>query len=274
MLKCIEVADPGPIIDYLRRDVLLNHGLAAAVETDIPPVPRRLFCATRGGPEMEGVMVVEEFPHGKAVSLYADNPESVAQFLQRLDPQEVYQFVADVSCQAHLVAALRGASGPREVIHLVLDDTPTAIASAGQVRELSSADLPLADRFPVADDGPSHPPLASFVAWAQNNDDQSVYGLTIDGEIVSFVQFNHLFDQYWDVGMIRTRKDRRRQGLAKSLLASASRPFVAQGLVLVYEVNSENLASLSTARAAGYREFRRVFASKGRPAGACGRTRD
>jgi len=82
--------------------------------------------------------------------------------------------------------------------------------------------------------------------------------------MLSYVQFGWLIDDLWEVGMIRTRADRRREGLAKALLSQSSEELLERGIVPAYSVRATSVASLRTARAVGYREAFRVLGCSAR----------
>ena len=265
MISCYEVKDVEPIDAYLRRDVLLNWCLLDAIENNMPPVPRHIWAAKQENGTMVGMMSVEKFPHGMAVALRAELSKAVRGMLRELDAKQTYTMSIPIALRECLLAGLAEVSRPAEHVSLTVSSNDLCThGSAGEVRKLSRADKPLAECFP-APSSEYQPPLSQFVEWATNDPErQVVYGLVIEGEIVSFVQFNLNIDNIWEVGMIRTRDRDKRKGYAKAVLAHASAELLERGFVPMYDVAATNVASLCTAQAVGYREVCRRFACEGR----------
>jgi len=269
MLECREESDLSQAIAYLRRDVLRNVAQLESLERNVPPVPRRVVTARAADGEILGVLIIEEFPHGKAGKMSADAPEAVAA-LARTAAAESISYTLDVHMRNRVlrempstvscVALSRAPSAAEEAVTMALRPEGVSPADcACEVRKLSLADKPLTDDFPPPQEGePGHPPLSLFVQWAEKRPAESiVFGAVEDGRVAAFVQFKRCIDNLWDVGMIRTAPEHRGRGLAKALLAHAAAHLLEECIVTIYEVRSGNVASVATAKAVGYTEIGR-----------------
>jgi len=261
MITCSKVEDPSVVLHYLRRDVLPNIGLLLSLERNIPPVQREVWAAKQADGMTVGVMLLEQFPHGPAANVRATSPQVLLALVRCLKSDQKHNFAALQTSWRHLEAELTDMTPPSETISMTVSPHDLRFCSSpGRIRPLSSADRHLADRFP-APDRQGEPPLSRFMEWTEKDAEQSaLFGVLMEGEIASFVIFRHEIDNIWSVHMIRTRDEYRRKGFAKAVLSHASRQLLQQGIVPLYEVRSDNLASLRTAEAVGYRQVFRVVA--------------
>jgi GNAT superfamily N-acetyltransferase len=259
MIECSSTVDYSEAVAYLREDVLTNIGLLNSLERDRPPVPRQVWVARAPAGRTAGVMVLEEMPHGRHASLHARSAEGVEALLRCLDRNKTYPIVVCGAVGELLRAVLPKAQAESTYIVMTLARRDLCqVEPPGEIRRLTPADKALTDVFPSP-----RPTLTDFVQWAANDPHQSVvFALIVGREIVSFVQFGEDIDEYWQVGDIRTRPDRTRRGFAKALLAKASAELLAGGRTPLYDANDENVASIRTAEAVGFRERYRRYAYK------------
>jgi len=256
MIGCSSTTDYSEAIAYLREDVLINIGLLNSLQRNVPPVPKQVWVARGLGSGTVGVIVLEEMPHGRYASLHAHSPEAVEALLRCLDKNKTYPILV---CGAvnELLRTVVPKAKP-ESINLVMTLAHGDLCQVdrpGEIRRLTPADKALTDAF-----ASPRPTLTDFVQWAANDPDKSVvFGLIVGGKIASFVQFGEDIDEYWQVGDIRTRPDLTRRGFAKALLANASAELLASARTPLYDVHHENIASIRTAEAVGFRERYRRY---------------
>jgi GNAT superfamily N-acetyltransferase len=250
--------DTSHAIAYLRQDVVCNHGLLQAIERGVPPFPSRV-CAVLEDATVTGVILLQQFPLGPCATVRAESVQGAYALLQELDAGATGRFTAPV----HLWEAVETLTEDRQpTVEIATFAFNAADISQmpmdGEVRLLTADDAALADAFPPADDE-HEPTLSDFVQTASAHpEQQAVYGLIADGEVVSFVQFEWIIDEVWEVSMIRTHPDRLRRGYAKALLSAASGTLAKQGLVPIENIGADNEPSLRTASAVGYRDVCRV----------------
>ena len=184
-----------------------------------------------------------------------------------LKPDRNYGFYVPVRLREALRAELVEPSPGGEGVSLTISrEDLLHIDPPGEIRRLNLGDKDLTDRFPDPGRGPAEPHLSRFVEWAEKKPEESVvFGLIVEGAIVSFVQFGLVIDDIWEVGMIRTREEHRRKGYAKALLSYASKELLERGIRVLYKPWHED--SLRTAQAVGYREVFRGCSCTGRVQG-------
>jgi GNAT superfamily N-acetyltransferase len=213
------------------------------------------------------VMSVEDFGEWIVADLRAAGtcPEAIPLLAGELDPSQPYRFSVRAEYWKHLQPELAEARLSCEIVALtVAPGDCHHWAGPGLVRKLTSADVALTDAYP-APAQPNEPTLSRFAEWAcQSPETQVVYGLLLEDEIASYVQFGRVVDTIWEVGTIHSRENRRGQGLAKQLLSAASGELLRRGIIPLYQVNATDVASLRVAQAVGYREAFRVLGVDGR----------
>ena len=84
------------------------------------------------------------------------------------------------------------------------------------------------------------------------------FGVSEDGKIVSACMVFRNFDTVWEIGGIFTLPERRRQGLARRVVAAALAHLHQAHLLPRYQVRADNIASIELAKAAGLQEFLRM----------------
>lgn len=266
MIGCLRLDDPAPAIAYLRQDVLANLTLLIEIETDMPPGPREIWIAHREYRTILGVMTASDRAASTenaefGAEIRADSAEAASALMRCLKRNQWYRFVAAATeFRQALVEQLSETGAMCETTSLALARDDFCVREvAAEVRQLTLADKELADRFPDPP-GEYEPPLSRFLEWADNAPEhQVVFGVLVEGEITSYVQFGWVLDDIWDVSMIRTSEDRRGQGLAAAVLSHASRYLLEHNRVPYYSgVRPDNIASYRTARAVGYREVFRL----------------
>jgi len=245
------VKDASSVVEYLRRDVLRNNYFLQAAEKNVPPVPREIRAAVGPDGAMLGVMFVEEFPHGKMACVRADSSAALRVLLGSLNPQETYGFVVQDDLRKEFLESVSNADLRSETVAMTLAPSEFCpFEIHGELRRLHVADKALTDAFPEC--GPHEPPLSSFVEWAENKpESMAAFGLLADGEIVSYVEFAAAVDNMWEVSMIRTRAEARRKGFAEAVLSYGSGELLREGMLPLYRVDQENVASIKTARREG-----------------------
>ena len=266
VVHCEEAQDYTPAIAYLRQDVFPNNCLLAALENNQPPVPREVWIARYAAGAICGIMSVEQFPNWTVADLrtYPMAPEAIPALVGTLDRSQEYRFSVRVEYWEHLQAEVAAAyTTPGIVAMTVVRDDLQILDGPGLVRRLNLADRPLAERYPDPEH-PHQPNLAMFVQQAESKPDQEmVFGSVLDEEIVSYIQLDRVVDNIWEVGMIDTRDEYRGRGLAKQLLSQVSDQLLRQGTAPLYQVGVDNVASVRTAEAVGYREVFRILGVDG-----------
>ena len=251
-------SDVSLAVKYLRKDVLRNDGSVEAIERNVPSVPREAWVAKRRG-TVTGTMLLEQFGDRATVTIRADGGGALGALLDMLDPDKEFEFVIQDDIRAHLLERLPSARQFAETVSMTVSkDRLVPVQSAGQVRQLTLADRGLTDGFPAP--GPNEAPLSKLVEWAQAEPGtQVVYGLLVGTELVGFMQAGLAVDNFWGIGMIRVRQEERKKGFGKALLARGSSELLKAGKRPVYQVDHENVASIRTAEAVGYREAFRTY---------------
>ena len=251
-------------LHYLRQDVFAHNGMIGEIENNMPPVPRQVWTATDERGEVNGVLVLDEFEERISVQLTADSEAAVAALLSRLDPLREYQFIVHSDLWPWIQPLLADVAPLSEHRAFRLAALAGGLATHEAVRRLTSKDAPMLERFPASDKY-REPPLSLQVQWAEQEPSQyALFGWVQAGELLSYVQFAYQIDAIWEIGMIRTRPADRGKGYARGLLSHASREMLGRGLVLLYTVAADNLASLRTAQAAGYEEAFRTISCNAR----------
>jgi len=258
-MRCVIIEDPSSVVKYLRRDVLRNNCFLEAVEKNVPPVPREIRAAVTPDGAMFGVMLVEDFPHSKWVRMRADSPRALRVLVGCLDPQGSYCFAVHDDLRKWFMESVSNPKLSSETVAMTLlpsEFCPFEIP--GEARRLRVADKALTEAF--ADCGPHEPPLSRFVEWTEGEPESlAVFGLLVDEEIVSYVEFRVAVDNIWEVCTIRTRTEAQGKGFAKAALSYASGELLREGMLPLYQVRHDNVPSIRTAEAVGYREAFRVF---------------
>jgi len=81
------------------------------------------------------------------------------------------------------------------------------------------------------------------------------FGVKDNGRLVSAGMVFRNFETVWEIGGVFTLPDRRRQGLARQVVAAALAHLHQSNLLPRYQVRSDNAASIELASAAGLTEF-------------------
>jgi predicted GNAT family acetyltransferase len=256
--------DLAQALSYLRQDVFAHNGMIGVIENNMPPVPRQVWTASDERGEVNGVLVLDEFADRASVQLTTDSEAAVTALLSRLDPLREYQFIVHSDVWPWVQPLLVDATPQSETRAFRLAAPADGLVTHETVRRLTSEDAPMIERFPASDKY-REPPLSLQVQWAEQEPAQfAVFGWVQAGELVSYVQFGRQLDNIWEIGMIRTRPADRRKGYARGLLVHASHEMLGRGLVLLYTVAGDNVASIRTAQAAGYQEAYRVLSGHAR----------
>lgn len=89
-------------------------------------------------------------------------------------------------------------------------------------------------------------------------DDAHWFGIQDAGKMVSACMVFRNHEIVWEIGGVYTLPERRRQGLARQVVAAALEYLHQTQRLPRYQVRSDNLASLGLAKAAGLKEFLRM----------------
>jgi len=251
MFAWSRVSDNSQAVQYLRRDILRNYHLLVGIEKGMPPMPREVWVAAGGDGSVVGVMELGHCPHCPCAEVRAVGPEVLPGVLKAFEPGRQHGLVLPEAFVPWLAQAVPGARLMSGHFALALaEDDYRPISAPGEIRLLTPDDRPLTDEFPAG-----KPTLTELVEWADGGaQNGAVFGLIVLGEIVSFVQLLPDVDNLWDPGTIRTRPEHRRKGYAKAVLSHATGELLRQGLRPVYDVDEDNVASIHTALAVGYRK--------------------
>jgi GNAT superfamily N-acetyltransferase len=84
------------------------------------------------------------------------------------------------------------------------------------------------------------------------------FGIAQAGRVVSACFVFRNFETVWEIGGVFTQPDRRRQGLARQVVAAALDYLHQSRRLPRYQVRTDNLASIDLAKAAGLTEFLRM----------------
>jgi GNAT superfamily N-acetyltransferase len=82
----------------------------------------------------------------------------------------------------------------------------------------------------------------------------AVFGLTIDGRVVSRAAVKPLSDAVWDLS-VETLTQYRGRGYAKSVVSAAVKHILARGVLAGWGCDRTNAASLRLARSVGFRQY-------------------
>ena len=260
MIDCHLVEDTGAVIAHLRQDVLRNNRLIQSLERTIPAVPCEVWAARRADGTIVGVMLAEKFPERPTVSLQADFPEAVTAMLGCLKPEQRCNFWIHRHLWEHLEPQLADVTRPTEYIAMALSsDDLRMFASASETRRLCGLDRESAKRFPFPPWGLPERRLSYFVEVAEHNPQtQIIWGVLLEGEIVSYVRVEWVIDNIWEVDAIETREEHKRKGIAKAVLSHASGELAPQRIALLWRMRSDNIPAVRTAQAVGFREAYRL----------------
>jgi hypothetical protein len=103
----------------------------------------------------------------------------------------------------------------------------------------------------------SLPPAAGLQLPAHCFPDGIVYGVVADGQVVSYAHTHRsgiLEDRVADIG-VETAEAYRRRGYARTVVSAVTAHLTANGGEGLYNCSAGNLASMATARSAGYDHY-------------------
>lgn len=262
MIETLELPDPSVMSAYLRLEMLRNCGMLASIERNIPPFPRTVWAAREDG-AFVGAMLVTHGPGQGMVDLRATQPAAVAALVECLDPSRSYSFSVPAEILEPFLANVCEASYVSETVVLSARAEDLASFPLGlDCHQLAAADREATQQF--SETASYEPPLSMYLDWAlARPEGLAIYGLFDEGVLIGHVGWAVQIDPVWEATFIRIRSDRQGQGLGRALLERSTRDLLGRGRRLLYELDSQNLASLRIAIAAGYHEVNRIHHYEG-----------
>jgi len=244
----------------------MNRRWSEPGEPRLPRIYGKIWIARRNG-DLLGALHLDEDPnHDPMVTIHADAPQVVGPLVGCVQPGREYEFHIRANRREELLNCITESTWQYELVTLMLTpDRFVPASGADRVRRLDMSDMEMASRFPPVSGRESS--MTEYLEYAAHDPTWRVYGLVVNGELLSYLKCWLAREDLWEMCQIRTHPQHRRRGYAKAVLSCAASELLSPQTNLVYSASASNAASLATAKSVGFQEAYREFTYTGKPTG-------
>jgi len=201
--------------------------------------------------EAGNIAAISQYPFGTIVTLKSSDPAFIQETIRSADnidsvivqSNKAKDVVIDMGF--HIQSKSIGYTVKRNTFRSI-NDCPNYI-----VRPATEQDFPQIEKFSLGEKD-NECSVERYIPSYSVGDETTFYVAKRDSSILGYLLTTHLIEGVVDISYIHVAQNRRRQGIGKRLISSATSNLLNRELVPIYDVAYNNISSQKTCESVGY----------------------